>query len=197
MKIAFDEHVPLALVRAFQSFANERQLRKLTGGLTIEKAKDYAPKPSDADYLKGNDVPWIKRYSNAGGQIIISGDTDMMREPHERLALIEEGMIVVFFTGRWGNWKFFRQCALLLCWWPKIVKAVKTAEKGTFWRIPPHFSEDGEIEQISMVDKKLLKIARQRAAQPAIAEKRKAARNTNQRSQGELTFTPSRHADGK
>ena len=90
MKVAFDEHIPPALVHAFQAFANEWKFRQLTGGLAVEKAKDYAPKPGDEDYLKGNDVPWIRRFAKGGGKIIITGDTEMISVPHERLALLQE-----------------------------------------------------------------------------------------------------------
>ena len=180
MKVAFDEHVPLAIVRAFESFANEHKIRKLTGGLTVQKAKDYAPNPGDDDYLKGNDVPWIRRFSRTGGKVIISGDTDMMAEPHERLALLEEKMIVIFFQAKWSSWKFNKKCALIMYWWPKIVDTIRNADQGTFWRVPSSFSDSVEIEQVSTEDQKLIKIARQRAAQPEIAARRRAARDANQ-----------------
>lgn len=145
MKVAFDEHVPAAIARALESFANEQKFKSLTGGLQVERAQDYAPKPSDLDYLENKDAPWIKRYSKSGGQIIISGDTNMMTQPHERLALLEEGMIVVFFGKKWSSWQFFRKCALILCWWPKIVTTVKKAERGTFWRVTTDFGETGDL----------------------------------------------------
>jgi hypothetical protein len=41
------------MVRVFQTFASERQLRKLVGGnFEIKSAKDYAPHPGDLDYLE-------------------------------------------------------------------------------------------------------------------------------------------------
>lgn len=69
MKVAFDENVPIAMVRVFQSLAKENQFRKL--GLIVQCAQDYTPKKGDADFLKGNDVPWIKRFANAGGRVIL------------------------------------------------------------------------------------------------------------------------------
>ena len=33
------------MVRAFQAFAKERQLRKVTGDIEIKSAADYTPKP--------------------------------------------------------------------------------------------------------------------------------------------------------
>ncbi|MEA2951836.1 MAG: hypothetical protein QOJ96_1356 [Alphaproteobacteria bacterium] len=127
LKIAFDENVPLALVRVFQTFAKERQLKKQFGEHVIESAADYTPKRGDDDYQKNNDAPWIRRFAKAGGKVIISGNTEMKNVPHERLALVQEGMIVIFFEGRWSQWRFFSKCALLLHWWPVIEKKLKTA----------------------------------------------------------------------
>jgi hypothetical protein len=181
LKVAFDEHVPLAMVRAFKSFAEERKLKRLTGGLIIETSKDYAPNKNDADYVEGSDAPWIKRFARAGGSVIVSGDTDMMSQPHERLALLEEGMIVIFFGSQWANWRFFRKCALLLHWWPVITTKVKRAKKGTFWRVPTSWPEEGEgkLQSVSTKDRRLVKIERERAAQPQIAAKRKARREAS------------------
>ena len=91
MKIAFDENVPIAMVKVFQTFANERQLKRKIGAFEITSATSFTPKPGEGDYLKKNDVPWIKRFAAAGGTVIISGDTEMRYVPHERLALIRAG----------------------------------------------------------------------------------------------------------
>ncbi len=163
MKVAFDENVPVALVRVFKTFASERQLRFLTKGLTIESSADYTPRPGDPDYEKNNDVPWVKRFAAAGGKVIVSGDVDMKTVPHERLALVEAGMVVIFFERQWSQWPFFRKCALLLHWWPLIADKVKRARKGSFWRVPCNFSLEGKLERLSNTDEKKLKIQRQLA----------------------------------
>jgi hypothetical protein len=169
LKIAFDENVPAAMVRAFQAFASERQLRKITGGFEIKSAADYAPKPGDPDYARKNDVPWLKRFAADGGKVVISGNTAMKNVPHERLALVELGFVVLFFENRWSNWKFFRKCALLLHWWPVIARTIKRAKPG-FWHIPCTWPEKGTMRKVSSEDPRLLKIERKQAA----AKRRKA-----------------------
>ncbi len=161
MKVAFDENVPIALVRVFQTFANEKQLKKLSPGLTIESAKDYTPKPSDSDFDGNNDVPWIKRFAAAGGRVIISGNVEMQNVAHERLALVESGMIVFFFERKWSDWQFYRKCSLLLNWWPHIAEKAKRAKKGSFWCIPNNWAEDGTLRRLTNQDKKRLKIEKQ------------------------------------
>ncbi|WP_131800228.1 hypothetical protein [Methylobacterium indicum] len=177
MKIAFDEHVPTALVRALQSFADERQFKRLTDGYKITKARDYAPGESDADFEAGSDVPWVKRYAADGGQIVISGDVTMMSRSHERLALLEAGLIVCFFTPQWSNWKFNRKCALLINWWPVIVKTMASADKATFWQIPSNWQEDGKLISLPTDDKKLARIQRQLEKQEKVAAARKTRRD--------------------
>jgi hypothetical protein len=169
VKIAFDENIPMAMVRVFQTFATEKQLKKLTGNFTIESAKDYTPKPQDHDYLPKNDVPWIRRFSRAGGQIV----------PHERLALIECGMIVIFFESRWNNWGLFDKCALLMHWWPIIASKVKRARKGSFWHVPLSWtaSHAGKLRAVSNRDPQELKLERRaKAAATGKTIKRKRAK---------------------
>jgi len=162
LKIAFDENVSPAMVRVFQAFASERQLKKVTGEFEIKSSKDYAPKPGDADYIRGSDVPWLKRFAADGGKVVISGNTEMKNVPHERLALIECGFVVIFFESQWSNWKFFRKCALLLHWWPQVATKAKRAKAGTFWHIPCNWKETGRLRKVSNEDPKLLKIERQK-----------------------------------
>lgn len=165
MKIAFDENIPIAMVRVFQTFANERQLKKLIGDFEIKSAADYTPKPGDLDYIPKSDVPWLKRFATDGGKVVISGDTDMKYEPHERLALIELKFIVIFFESQWSKWKFFRKCALLLHWWPVVATKIKRASPGTaFWHIPSTWQENGRLRKVSNKDPRLLKIEQQKAA---------------------------------
>lgn len=122
------------MVRVFETFAKENQIRKLTGVLQVESAADHTPKPGDADYIKGSDVPWIRRFADAGGKVIISGNTQMQTVQHERLALVQAGMVVIFFENRWSNHRFWTKCAILLHWWPVVVTTIKKAPAPSFWR---------------------------------------------------------------
>ena len=162
MKIAFDENVPPTLVRVFQTIANERQLRRKTGSFEFKSAADYAPKKADPDYLKGNDVPWLKRFAADGGRIIISGDTNMKNIPHERLALIEAGFVVIFFESQWSNWDYFRKVALLLAWWERVAVRIKRAKPGSFYHIPCSWGGDSKLRKVPNEDPRLLKIERRK-----------------------------------
>jgi len=165
LKVALDEHVPIALVKTFQVFASERRFKKLTGSFEIFSAKDFTPSHGDPDYVAGSDTPWIKRFYKAGGRVIISGNTEMRNVPHERLALIECGMLVIFFEAKWNSWGFFDKCGHFLHWWPKIAGKVRTGKKGTFWAVPLNWSAQktglpGRLRKLPNRDPRDMKLER-------------------------------------
>ena len=180
MKIAFDENLPMAMVRVFETFATEKQLRKLTGNFEIESAKKYTPAPDDSDFLRRSDVPWIERFAKADGRIIISGNTDIINVPHERLALINAGMITIFFEAKWNQRGFFEKCAHLMLWWPIIARKVKRAKRGSFWKVPNDWtaSDRGKLRPISNRDPHELKLERRAKA---LAKQRAAKKRSTKR----------------
>ena len=160
MKVVFDQNVPIGLVRVLQTFAKEHQFRKISGNFEIKAAVDYTPMPGDDDYRPNNDVPWLKRFADDGGKVVVSGDTNMKNRAHERLALIEGGFVVIFFEPQWSNWKFWRKCALLIHWWPVIAAKIRRAKKASFYHVPCHWVEDGKLRWVSNRDPRLLKMER-------------------------------------
>lgn len=159
MKIAFDENIPIGMVRVFQTLARERQLRRAMGNFTIVSAAEYTPRPKDQDYVKGDDVPWLTRFARDGGKVVISGDRDMLDTPHERLALQQNGFVVIFFERRWSGWDFFRKSSLLLHYWRKVAKRVTTAKPGALLRIPANWKEDGDLLDVPTGEQKISKRA--------------------------------------
>jgi hypothetical protein len=141
-------------------------------------------------------VPWIKRFAAAGGRVIISGNVEMQNIAHERLALVESGMIVFFFERKWSSWQFYRKCSLLLNWWPHIADKAKRARKGSFWCVPNNWAEDGILRRLQNNDKKKLKIEKQisrksipkKTTQRPIKLKKKKTHTTGEDPQGLLPF---------
>jgi hypothetical protein len=184
LKIAFDEHVPPAISKVFLALAKERAIRRTTKKLILEVAKDYAPKKTDDDYIKGSDAPWLTRFAKAGGYGVISGDTKMRRVPHERLALYRYNFIVIFFESQWSGWNFYHKSALLLHWWPVIAKKFETAPRGTFWVVPCNYSRDNlELRNVSIGLAQLLKDNPDRSPR---SPKRKTRRPTAKKIDGDL-----------
>lgn len=178
MKVAFDENVPIAMVRVFETLAKQNQIQALIPNLEVLSAKDFTPRPGDPDYSPNNDAPWIRRFAASGGKVIISGNTRMQRVPHERLAMVQAGMVVIFFGAKWNGFRFFTKCALLMHWWPQVAKVATTAEAPSFWRIPSTLDlELAALQKFSHEDQAQLKLDRQRSAQVTKSAERKAKRD--------------------
>jgi PIN like domain len=188
------------MVKVFQTFASERQLKRKTGTFEITSAVHFTPKPGDNDYLKKNDVPWIKRFAAAGGKVIISGNTEMRYVPHERLALIQAGMLVFFFDGKWNQWNFFRKCSLLIHHWPAIATRIKRGKAPAFWHIPLSWHEKAKLRKVSTDDPKKLKIERkakpQRSARKPVAPKKAEPLTAREPSLLDLMMTASIEKSG-
>ena len=141
MRLAFDEHVPKGLVKVFQVLAEEGSIPPIQ---KVVSARDYA-KPQD----KGDDQHWVRRFSQDGGRVIVSGDKKMRARPHERRALVDEGMIVFFFSPVWSEKNMFVKGAMLLNWWPKILETASSAPTPSLWRVPFQW-EWKNLEQIAI-----------------------------------------------
>ena len=154
MKIAFDEHVPVTLVRVFEALSKERQIRNSIGSkgfpkdLEVVAARHYAPSPLDDDYAGNSDVPWMERFAADGGTAIISGNTAMMSVPHELLAIQRLNLVVIFFEERWNNWDFFEKSSLILWHWKSIIATIKSAKPATLYRIPAKWTQ---LEKLTRV----------------------------------------------
>lgn len=174
------------MVRVFQGFQKEKSLRHLAAGIEVGKAQDYYPDQNDPDYAVKNDAPWIRRFAAAGGKLVISSDTKMRRRSHERFALVQTNLVVVFFTSQWSGSKFCRKCSLLMHWWPIILEAVTKAAPG-FYIVSMAWPEEGkaELREVPSIDLKLEKIKRQKAMGDEVRKGRTKRREPSSK-QGEL-----------
>lgn len=164
------------MVRVFQTFALERKARRLVSGITIDSALNYTPRPGDKDYQPKNDAPWVRRFAAAGGRAIICNDSRMMRIPHERLALVEAGLVVLFFESRWNQLGFTAKCSHLMFWWERIYQVVHKSQAPSFWRVPQTWDADGELYRVPHGDIAREKIERQIADGPKKAKERAVRR---------------------
>lgn len=195
MKVAFDEHVPPAVVEAFQLFANQGRFKASAKGVTFSSSVNYNPDPSDSDYRKGQDDPWIRRFAKSGGKVIVTADKAMKSASHERKALLDEGFIVIFLGKEWAGWKFTRKCAFLLNWSLPIIEVATTAAPGTFWLVPAKWDGSDKLKQISNADLKLEKTKRQKAARAEVAASRARKRASAPEAQTDLLIDPSPPSD--
>lgn len=175
------------MVRVLQGFHGERVLRQLTAGIVIEKAQDYYPEPTDHDYARKNDAPWIRRFAGAGGRAIISGNTKMLKVPHEKLALSQTGLVVVFLPGQWSGWRFCQKCSLLFHWWPVILDTIKKAPPG-FYMVPMSWpaNGEGELRHIPSGDLALVQMEQQLAVRERVRAERRTRKASATAAIGDL-----------
>lgn len=126
MKIAFDENIPLEMVRIFR----EESDTTLALGHLVVSARDYRLSHEH------DDVSWPARFAAEGGQVVMSGDTRMRSLAHERAALADNGLIAYFFASEWNNAKFHTKAAMLLVWWPALAEHMSKAPPSSCWEIP-------------------------------------------------------------
>ena len=62
---------------------------------------------------------------------MISGDTRILRNPHEREAWRESGLTIFVQAKSWTNHKFWDQACSLVRWWPPIVKQANLVVPGS------------------------------------------------------------------
>lgn len=132
MKVAFDENVPIKVVRLFQALTSRDSLLPQ---FEFVCARDYTGGAPQED-----DVPWLEAFASDGGQVVISGDGRMRGKPHERKAYRDAGLIVFFFGSRWCNMTLFPRSALLLNWWPAIERQLEVSSPRQCWEIPASWS---------------------------------------------------------
>lgn len=125
MKVAFDENMPRALVSAFSGI-----LKDQIGDYEISSAQDYSDPPQTTD------VPWLKKFADAGGEVIITGDKKMRGKPHERKALHDLGLITFFFKPQFNHLPYFEKLAMCIRWWPHIIEKIEQSKAGECWEIP-------------------------------------------------------------
>lgn len=89
-----------------------------------------------------SDVPWLVSFSKDGGRVVISGDKKMRGNLHEQAALIQAGLVAVFFHPKWNGQDPFTRAANLLKWWPKVQEAIEKAKPGDMFEIPFDFHGD-------------------------------------------------------
>jgi hypothetical protein len=122
IKVALDANVP------------PRVVDMLAAGYTDQGFEFYwEPQFAAAD---APDEFWAEAFRRFGGRIVISGDKDIARKPHQMMAFIESGMTSFFCQSRWSSMSFGFKAAHLAYWWPKIAEHIERDGRPSCWWIP-------------------------------------------------------------
>ena len=103
----------------------------------LVSAKRYISRNADGSAVKAkSDVPWLQRFSDDGGEVIISGDARMRGKLLEQKALSDAGFIVFFPARQWNQLPVHAKAAMLIRCWPLILEYTQRSAKGKFYELP-------------------------------------------------------------
>jgi hypothetical protein len=76
------------------------------------------------------------RFAAEGGQAIITADANMLKPPHQLLAVQASNVVGLVLPYTWAEAKRHVQASSLIYHWPEIEAAFSSAQAGEFWRMP-------------------------------------------------------------
>lgn len=135
MKIRADEHVTFRLVQAIKSL-NLRQR------LDLSHVRDDNP-------ARTADETWLPAFAADNGKAILTGDANMLKRPHQILAVQDSGFVCFMLSYQWTIARLHQQTANILWQWPKIEQALDGASPGDCYPVPFTF-DDKPLEKKSI-----------------------------------------------
>jgi len=122
IKVALDANVPQRLVWMLQSGFGDQGFEFLwEPNFAAANAKDEA---------------WTAAFRRFGGQLVITGDKNLAKRPHQILAFMESGLIGFFFERRWANHDLPFKAAHMMIWWPRIQSKFGECKPRECWWVP-------------------------------------------------------------
>lgn len=122
MKIIIDENISPKIIKAL------RELNKDPAISIFSVREGYGSGTPDPD--------WMFRFREDGGNAMVSGDENILKNNVNLTAYVESGLISVWPPSKWSDLKFWGQAALLVRWWPAICGRITSASRGERYRIP-------------------------------------------------------------
>lgn len=136
MLIALDENIPKQVGGILNAFMSSRYAKRKYGDCEFKSSRDY----TDLSLGKSDDV-WIKKFILSGGQIIITADKRIFRNPHERVVILESGIFLVLIdAGR--HQSIHTICAAVIKYWPNIIQQFKANKKSVLIVRDPFSPDD-------------------------------------------------------
>lgn len=149
MRICADENVALKLSGLVREHL-------LSPGHTLHTVDDYEARGVD-------DQIWVRRFADAGGEAIVSGDYMMTQRAAEVVAIARTGLRLVVLDQKWPRAPKHLQMSYLFFWWPHIENVLAGAASGQCFKVPWGWPEktEGAIKLMSIdlqgAEKKLKK----------------------------------------
>jgi hypothetical protein len=92
------------------------------------------------------DVDWMRKLAEESDWIVVSGDTNISRNPHEVNAWKAAGHTIFFLSPGWTHLERFEQASKLLALFPRITELALKAKRGSAYMVPVR---GAKIEKLS------------------------------------------------
>jgi hypothetical protein len=92
----------------------------------------------EPDFAAANapDEAWSAAFRRFGGEIVISGDKNLAKRPHQILAFMETGLVGFFLDRKWSGQDMTFKAAHLIMWWPRIQGHLAACKARDCWWVP-------------------------------------------------------------
>jgi hypothetical protein len=134
-KVALDANIPERLVRMLQSGFGDQ-------------GYEFLWEPDFAAANAGDDV-WTVAFRRFGGQLVITGDKNLARRPHQVLGFIENDLVGFFFERKWAERDLAFKAAHMMMWWPRIQRQYSTCRPRDCWWVPSVL-RDGAMRKVEL-----------------------------------------------
>lgn len=138
MRVRADEHISPFIVTSIREIA-------LSPGWEISSVHDTEVADAGQD-----DVHWITRFANDGGDAILSADRDFLKLEPQVNAVFDTGLRVIHLPPKWGQAKGPLQAAHLLQWWSRIERAIESMQPRECYRPDWNIRETGELRKVTI-----------------------------------------------
>lgn len=121
-KVALDANIPQRAVRMLQTGYGDQ-------GFEFLWEPDFAA-ASAADEF------WAVAFKRFGGHLVITGDKNIAKRPHQIVAFMDNDLICYFCNSRWAHGKLIDKVTHVLYWWPRIQAHYAGCRPRDCWWLP-------------------------------------------------------------
>lgn len=90
---------------------------------------EFAPASAEDEF-------WAVAFRRFGGAIVISGDKNIAKRPHQIAAFRENGLISFFMLHRWASQDLTFKAGHTIAWWPRIQAHLSLCKAGEAYWVP-------------------------------------------------------------
>lgn len=121
-KVAIDASLPRRLVRMLQTGFGDH-------GYEFLYITEFASANSPDEF-------WASAFKRFGGSVVVTGDKNIARRPHQIEAFRENDLICFFCDKRWAACDVTFKVAHIVFWWPRIHSQIQLSNPRDCWWVP-------------------------------------------------------------